>query len=39
MSKCNTKDTRTDLSTCKDNQAYAGIIQAYLGIFKTLKKP
>ena len=39
MGKCKIKVIETDLGTFKHNQAYAGIIQAYPGIFKTLYNP
>ena len=39
MGKCTTKSIQTNLGTFRHNQAYPGIIQAYLGIFRTLCYP
>ena len=36
MGKCKTKAIQTNLGTFRHNQTYPGIIQAYLGIFRTL---
>ena len=39
MGKCKAKAIQTNLGTFRHNQTYPGIIQAYLGIFKTLYNP
>ena len=39
MVKCKTEAIPADLGTFRYNQAYLGLIQVYLGIFKTLCNP
>ena len=39
MGECKAKDIQTNLGTFRHNQAYPGIIYAYLGIFRTLSHP
>ena len=39
MGKCKTKAIQTSLSTFRHNQTYPGIIQAYLGLCRTLRYP
>ena len=39
MGKCKTKAIKIDLGIIRHNQAYAGIIQVYSGIFRTLCNP
>ena len=39
MGKCKTKAIKADLGTFRHNKAYAGIIQAYSDILKTLYNP
>ena len=36
MGECKAKATQTNLGIFRHNQTYPGIIQAYLGIFRTL---
>ena len=36
MVKCKTKAIQTHLGTFRHNHTYAGITEAYLGIFRTL---
>ena len=39
MGECKAKGIQTNLGTFRHNQAYPGIIYAYLGIFRTLSHP
>ena len=39
MGKYKTKAIQKDLDTFRHNQAYSEIIQAYSGIFRTLRHP
>ena len=39
LQECKTKVIQTNLGTFRHNQTYPGIIQAHLGIFRTLSYP